>query len=213
MNRVFGWLKTAGYALALSTSFEILYYLINLRAPKSSVNREPEVDVIFFPDQKQACDAYFSYGCTNKSCWLSHEETSSMKVKQFIEKTRRSLDICVYCIASQTMVDSVLEAHSQGVLVRVVTDQAQASEHSAMVEKLRSSGIEVRTNNSTFFMHHKFVISDNTQVMTGSFNWSRNAMLGNDENITFIRGEGQITQRYIDEFEKLWNNYSPELKS
>lgn len=57
-------------------------------------------------------------------------------------------------------------------------------------------------------MHHKFVIADGKQIMTGSFNWSRNAMLGNEENVLFIKKK-DITDKYIDVFEKLWNKYNP----
>ena len=56
-------------------------------------------------------------------------------------------------------------------------------------------------------MHHKFAIADR-QVMSGSFNWSRNAMLGNDENVMFI-DKAQIADKYIDVFETLWSKYNP----
>lgn len=70
-------------------------------------------------------------------------------------------------------------------------------------------GIEVRTNDSTFFMHHKFAIVDEQRMMTGSFNWSRNAMLGNDENVMLIRTK-RITSQYLDVFKKLWAKYNPD---
>lgn len=69
-------------------------------------------------------------------------------------------------------------------------------------------GIEVRTNDSSFFMHHKFAVADRKIVMTGSFNWSRNAMLGNHENVLFVKNPGIITQ-YQKEFERLWSSYKP----
>jgi len=55
-------------------------------------------------------------------------------------------------------------------------------------------------------MHHKFMLVDNRRLMTGSFNWSRNAMLGNDENVLFI-SDKRIIEKYFYVFEKLWEKY------
>lgn len=137
------WFKTMAYALAISTGFELLYYLKAQKEAKTkSEKKDEEIDVVFFPDLTVACDAHFSYGCKNKACWLSHEETSSMKVMNYLEKAERSLDICVYCIASQALVDSVLKAHDSGIVVRVLTDQAQCLEQAtqSQIGRLRAAG-------------------------------------------------------------------------
>lgn len=57
-------------------------------------------------------------------------------------------------------------------------------------------------------MHHKFAVSDNKQLMNGSFNWSRNAMLGNNENVMFI-GRKDIVKKFQSVFESLWEKYKP----
>lgn len=130
-----------GYALALSSSFELIYYLKNLsESKKKQTSDDAEVEVIFFPDTTMACEAHFTYGCNNNACWLSHEPTSTMKVVSFVKRATKTLDICVYCIASQTLVESVLEAQHQGVIVRVITDQAQAVDQQHSMEKLRAAG-------------------------------------------------------------------------
>jgi len=136
------WLKTLAYALAISTGFELLYYLKKCKESENEKKaKDNEVEVIFFPDKTVACDAYFSYGCSNASCWLAHEETSTMKLKAFLSNTEKLLDICVYCIASDILVDEVLKLHDQGVIVRVITDQAQALELGVQVGRLRAAGL------------------------------------------------------------------------
>ena len=59
-------------------------------------------------------------------------------------------------------------------------------------------------------MHHKFLVVDRKRVMTGSFNWSLNAMVGNEENVLFIDRQ-DITERYLSVFEKLWSKYNPNI--
>lgn len=150
------WLKTIGYALALSTGFELLHYIRNSRLFQRNGSKRDQnegVEVMFFPDEKIACEAHFSYGCSNKACWHSHEATSAMKVYQFIESANRTLDVCVYCIASQNLVDVVLKVHEQGVIVRVLTDQAQALEQGTQIERLRSSGVYTQQDTNYYFNH------------------------------------------------------------
>jgi cardiolipin hydrolase len=57
-------------------------------------------------------------------------------------------------------------------------------------------------------MHHKFVIVDNILIANGSFNWTRQAITGNRENVV-ITNEPQIVRNFCDEFEKLWIEYDP----
>ena len=57
-------------------------------------------------------------------------------------------------------------------------------------------------------MHHKFAIADGEKMMTGSFNWSKNAMLGNDENVLFIH-DSNVVEKYQDVFDELWSQNCP----
>ena len=52
-------------------------------------------------------------------------------------------------------------------------------------------------------MHHKFVVIDGLEVITGSFNWTVQADKANMENIVTIQ-DGSLANRYIDEFNKIW---------
>ena len=142
-----GWFRNLMYAVALSTGFELLYYLNGQRkaSNRDKTKEDDELDVVFFPDQTKACEAFFSYGCANQSCWLSHKLTSSMKIISFLEQAQKSLDVCVYCIASQDLIDSVLKAHESGIVVRVLTDQAQALEQEGQIAKLRAAGKKILT--------------------------------------------------------------------
>jgi cardiolipin hydrolase len=55
-------------------------------------------------------------------------------------------------------------------------------------------------------MHHKFCVIDESIVITGSFNWTSQAVNFNQENILFYENK-EIAQKYITEFNKLWNEF------
>jgi phosphatidylserine/phosphatidylglycerophosphate/cardiolipin synthase-like enzyme len=56
-------------------------------------------------------------------------------------------------------------------------------------------------------MHHKFAILDHAVVMTGSFNWTVQAVKNNQENILFFENPA-IANVYLEEFNRLWKEFT-----
>jgi phosphatidylserine/phosphatidylglycerophosphate/cardiolipin synthase-like enzyme len=52
-------------------------------------------------------------------------------------------------------------------------------------------------------MHDKVFVVDGRTVITGSFNWTRQAQAANDENAVFIDNDW-LAQRYADEFARIY---------
>lgn len=52
-------------------------------------------------------------------------------------------------------------------------------------------------------MHHKFAIIDSCILITGSLNWTANAIFGNFENVTLTNNPSVIEQ-YEDQFKYIW---------
>lgn len=123
-----------------------------------------------------------------------------------ISSSQQQLDICVYCLTGQVFLDTIISVHSRGVVVRVITDNEQDS--STQIFKLRKSGIQVRTNSSSYFMHHKFSIIDRKIVLTGSLNWTAQGIHGNHENVV-VSNETEYLKGFSEQFEKLWELHAP----
>ena len=51
-------------------------------------------------------------------------------------------------------------------------------------------------------MHNKFCVIDNQQVITGSYNWSTNAEVRNDENV-LITQDNAMSTKFSVEFRRL----------
>jgi phosphatidylserine/phosphatidylglycerophosphate/cardiolipin synthase-like enzyme len=52
-------------------------------------------------------------------------------------------------------------------------------------------------------MHHKFLVIDDIKVITGSFNWTRQANKSNMENIMIVEDQN-IAKEYRSEFDRIW---------
>merc|ERR1711916_169815 len=59
--------------------------------------------------------------------------------------------------------------------VCVITDNDTSVATGSDIGDLREDGIEVRTDDNEFHMHHKFAVLDNTVLVNGSYNWTRGA--------------------------------------
>lgn len=123
-----------------------------------------------------------------------------------VKGARRSLDVCVYTITSQKLVSILINAHSYGIVVRVITDREQETICGGQIWRLRESGIQVRTNSSTYLMHHKFCVVDGESLVNGSLNWTVQGVECNEENVMITR-DRIIVKRYMDQFNKLWDKY------
>ena len=59
-------------------------------------------------------------------------------------------------------------------------------------------------------MHHKFAIVDQRLLISGSFNWTMQAVMGNKENV-IVTTEPLIVGPFVEQFEKLWSEFDPQL--
>ena len=52
------------------------------------------------------------------------------------------------------------------------------------------------------FMHHKFVIIDDSTVLTGSLNWTK---MQHNENVVIIKHSEAIVKAFSQEFDNLYD--------
>jgi phosphatidylserine/phosphatidylglycerophosphate/cardiolipin synthase-like enzyme len=55
-------------------------------------------------------------------------------------------------------------------------------------------------------MHHKFAVLDQSVVITGSFNWTAQAVKFNQENIIFYENK-ELASSYTEEYNRLWDSF------
>lgn len=180
---------------------------------EKTLNDQSTSQVLFFPDKMLACKEFIFEGCCHrKNCQFAHEETSLSKLVTILLEARQSLDVCVFTINCRELADATIQLHKSGVVVRVLTDDEQMGSTGSQIEKFRREGIQVRHDLSSFFMHHKFVVIDRKRLVNGSFNWTRQAVTGNRENVVISRDK-QLVEAFSEEFERLWLEYDPSKRS
>jgi phosphatidylserine/phosphatidylglycerophosphate/cardiolipin synthase-like enzyme len=135
-------------------------------------------------------------------------EANVDRLVQYLTKATNSLKICVFTITNDKLANAVHDAHKRGLQVRVITDDECMQQIGSDVHWLSEQGVPVRTDDQpSFHMHNKFVVIDDSHVITGSFNWTVAAGKSNQENILVVDHPYYI-EKYNTEFERLWKQFA-----
>ena len=123
----------------------------------------------------------------------------------FIDRANSKVDIALYGLSRQSVVDSLVTAHNRGVAVRVVGDDDAAVEleYAGSYQALRNAGITVITDTSSYLQHNKFVVIDEQLVWTGSTNFTDTGLTLNANNSIVITST-LLAETYTIEFEEMW---------
>jgi phosphatidylserine/phosphatidylglycerophosphate/cardiolipin synthase-like enzyme len=124
-------------------------------------------------------------------------------VKQFI-------DICVFTITDDRIAGAILQAHKRGKVIRIITDDEKMHAPGSDIIEIANADIPVAIDHAPEHMHHKFAIFDRRILLSGSFNWTRSASLGNHENL-LITDDPRLVKPFDKEFERLWKKF-PKLQ-
>lgn len=131
------------------------------------------------------------------------------RAARILRKAKKSLDICVFAFTNNVLAKALLDRHREGVKIRIITDDECSNFFGADIWQLALEGVECSMDNhKRFHMHNKFVVIDELVVATGSFNWTSQAVTGNQENLCVIDNE-KFVQDYKKEFQRLWDEFEP----
>lgn len=128
-------------------------------------------------------------------------------INRQISNAKKSLDICVFTISDNRIVDHIEAAHKRGVKVRIITDDDKQHDLGSDIFRMKENGIAVVADSTPDHMHHKFAIFDNEFVICGSYNWTRSAATRNNEDIV-VQDTPIIVNGFIGEFSRLWHEFS-----
>lgn len=94
---------------------------------------------------------------------------------------------------------ALLSRASAGVDIQGVFETTGSQTQFSEMPRLHCAGLDVRRDGNNGILHHKVFIIDEATVITGSFNFSNNAVDSNDENVLIIR-DADLAALYLEEF-------------
>lgn len=163
-------------------------------------------------------DAYFTS--------MNHGSERSVCADTIIDAMRRAskrIDVAVAHFNSDRIAKALIALHKErngnadpadDLEIRVLVDLGEYSDKKSRATDLEAGGLTVRykiyslafSHAFSALMHHKFMIIDDKELLTGSYNWSDTAEYTNYENLLHYhkRGVKTVIADFQGEFNKLW---------
>ncbi|WP_182868380.1 phospholipase D-like domain-containing protein [Stieleria mannarensis] len=135
--------------------------------------------------------------------FFSPDDACVGKINRLFTSSRKSVDVCVFTITDDRIKDAILAAHRRGVAIRIISDNDKSTDLGSDIDQLARLGVPVRVDRTEYHMHHKFAIFDRSQLLTGSYNWTRSAARNNEENF-IVTGDRRLLKSFRVAFDKLW---------
>jgi len=101
-----------------------------------------------------------------------------------------------YSFTSTLIAKALTDAHDRGVKVKVILDKSQRLERHTSATILVNAGIPTYVDAKHAIAHNNVMIIDQLTVITGSFNYTKDAEVSNAENLLVIRSE-KLAEIYL----------------
>ncbi|MDY6969872.1 MAG: phospholipase D-like domain-containing protein [Spirochaetota bacterium] len=139
-------------------------------------------------------------------------KTSMEYITDCVELANSSIYFMIFSFSHIDLINSLIEKFEHNIDIKGVFDKSQM--YYSSEEILVHSGIPCRIDGNNYVeyghggkQHQKTMILDHSHedavVITGSFNWSENANLYNDENILIIHSK-KVATVYKEEWNRRW---------
>lgn len=135
--------------------------------------------------------------------YFGAEEEIAPRIIEQLEEAETSIQFLAFTFTDDGISGAMNRKHREGVLVQGVVESRNAGSMGSDVEALQKAGADVLKDGNPYNMHHKVIIIDGTIVITGSYNFTRNAADSNDENVLIIHSPG-IAASYLREFDRVY---------
>lgn len=151
----------------------------------------------FYKPKPTICNVYFFPNAKNEKYLI-----------EMLRTCKKSLNVAIFSITRDNFAKAIIEVFKKGIDVKIIADDECVKNYGSDVYKLAAAGIPCKTDsNAQFHMHNKYAIIDESVIITGSFNWTTQAINNNQENLFFYEDK-QIAEQYSKEFNNLWNTFT-----
>ena len=140
---------------------------------------------------------------TDVEVYFSPDDHVLQRLLSLVAAAEESIEFLAFAFTSDPLAEALIAREADGVRVRGVIERGQADNSGSDFGELVIAGLDIRLDANQNKMHHKVILIDGELVVTGSYNFSRNAEEKNDENVLILHSD-DITQQYLLEFERIY---------
>jgi len=118
-----------------------------------------------------------------------------------LEKAKISIRIAAFSFTDPKLIGVLKEKIAQGLKVELVLDNRMSQQRNSISHFIDNKNVTIYHGKGK--LHHKIIVIDDEIVITGSYNFSKNASDKNNENLV-IMNDPKIAELYLKEFKSLY---------
>jgi phosphatidylserine/phosphatidylglycerophosphate/cardiolipin synthase-like enzyme len=182
---------------------------IALRSQQAVANYQAEFDEMFVEglfgsrSPAQTPNPFFVQDGVAIATFFAPEDDVISAIETTLTGAQQSIEFMAFSFTLDDMAQIIINRGSAGVRVRGIFERTGSETQFSELRPLRCAGLDARQDGNPFVLHHKVFIVDGQFVLTGSFNFSANAVRSNDENLLIIN-DPDLANLYLQEFERRW---------
>ncbi|WP_213357769.1 phospholipase D-like domain-containing protein [Chlamydiifrater phoenicopteri] len=126
------------------------------------------------------------------------------RILKLINNAKYSIKVGMFALTEPHLLNALYEAHSRGVDTQIIIDKSYAPlTKQTLIEECRcEEDFPIWIKTSKYKLHHKFAWIDDSILISGSANWSRNGFHNNVENILILH---DLTPQQNKKMLNIWN--------
>ena len=146
--------------------------------------------------------SYVHRGAIASDVYFTPQEIKGHIIRA-IEGCGESLDIAVFDITSQDILNALVKAQKRGVHVRIVVDRKRAVRKGPLLSLCNDKTFFIKILKQKGQMHNNFAIFDSKLLSTGSYSWNENVAKYSRYH-TIFTDETKLVVKYQREFDQLF---------
>jgi phosphatidylserine/phosphatidylglycerophosphate/cardiolipin synthase-like enzyme len=140
---------------------------------------------------------------TTLSSFFAPQQDVASVLSAYLREAQHSIIFMAFSFTHEALGEVMRERFRAGVDVRGVFETRGSNVAYSQYPAMHVLGMPVMQDTNRWSMHHKVIIIDGQTVITGSFNFSRNAAHSNNENVLIVAGNRDIARLYTEEFQRV----------
>ena len=125
-----------------------------------------------------------------------------------IEKSKKSIEVVTDSFTDPTIADALIQAAHRGVKVAVILDKRETTDMNSQAYFLMHKNIPVFLENHDRHLRDKFIVIDNSAVLTGSYSYTFDDPPRDSENLILISNAPDVAHRY----DSIWQRHRHNAK-
>jgi phosphatidylserine/phosphatidylglycerophosphate/cardiolipin synthase-like enzyme len=128
--------------------------------------------------------------------YFSPKGGATEAVVRALDAAKSTVFVQAYSFTNKPIAEALIHARKRGVVVHVILDKSNLTENYSDADFLAHDGISTLVDARHAIAHNKIMIIDSEVVITGSFNFTKQAEEHNAENLLVIHDRA-LAEKYL----------------